>query len=612
MRTVINKNIFSAFAAFILLCGGLQSCSLEEVNPGGFTYDNLATSKDGYDAILNNVYFGAERYYYGTDSYVLLTEGDTDLWTYMANQTTAYQQYLWYYAGASPNTTYTDGFWNSSYDGIGACNIAIAEAPNCPYTGAELNEKVAEARFMRAIYYFNLVEQFGGVTMLTEPSTSANYSPTRTEPLTIYKDVIIPDLEYAAENLYVGDDATTTQPTKKAALGFLAKACLQTYEYGTSDYIKEAYDTAKKLITDCESGGTTYNTYLYPTYDGVFAEKNNYQNKEALWKHRWYAGDDGSGSSNGNYKLNRNNEYFLCKLSNFGARTDNQATRLTWEGSQEGIMMPTQHLLSLFVQKDGTLDPRFHKSFSTKWNANQAYTWTAGDAAKFDKNTSLVGKSVSVGDAAIKFVMPEDSDYSTEVANKNSSKYLLIDYKNVYSDANNNVNMKYSYTNTTSTYLSDGSNENLFRYFYPSLNKFNSSNYYVANASKKRNGNLDAILIMRMAEVYLIAAECDIYLSNPSEALTYVNKIRTRAGAESLTGTPTVRTVLDERGRELCGEHTRFMDLKRTGLLKDKSYLQETHPDLAQYYNPNYALRPISTTYTATITNGSSYQNPGY
>ena len=70
--------------------------------------------------------------------------------------------------------------------------------------------------------------------------------------------------------------------------------------------------------------------------------------------------------------------------------------------------------------------------------------------------------------------------------------------------------------------------------------------------------------------------------------------------------------MLDERGRELCGEYSRFYDLKRTGMLKNSSYLQETHPDLAKYFDPNYALRPISTTFTATIANGAEYQNPGY
>ena len=32
----------------------------------------------------------------------------------------------------------------------------------------------------------------------------------------------------------------------------------------------------------------------------------------------------------------------------------------------------------------------------------------------------------------------------------------------------------------------------------------------------------------------------------------------------------------------------------------------------AEYFKPEYALRPISTTFTATITNGSEWQNPGY
>jgi len=46
--------------------------------------------------------------------------------------------------------------------------------------------------------------------------------------------------------------------------------------------------------------------------------------------------------------------------------------------------------------------------------------------------------------------------------------------------------------------------------------------------------------------------------------------------------------------------------------VKSSDYLKDTHPDLARFFDPNYALRPISTTFTATIINGSEYQNPGY
>jgi len=595
------KNMAVSAAAFAAALS-LNSCSLSEENPGGFTMGTLAESSlEGYQSILNNVYFGMERYLYGTDGYMEITEGGTDLWTYKGNENTQYTQYMWFYAGTAPNTTYTKDIWNAIYDGIGACNLAISLADRAPFKNEEdKNVKVAEARFMRAVYYFNAVEQFGGVTMITQPAAAMDFSPTRTEPLTIYKEVILPDLRFAAEWLGKGTDATTTQPTKKSALGMLAKACLQTREYGTDEFLQEALDTAKKLIADCEGGGSEYGTYMYPTYDEVFKEANNWNNKEALWKHRWYAGSDGHGSSLGNWKLNRYNEKFLCALSKFGAREKTQEACLTWEGAIEGIFMPSHYLLNLYVQDDGKLDPRFHKSFTTEWNANKSFIWKPDVVTNFDKDAVLAGQRLATGDKAIKFVMPQDDDYDAEVADKKTAPYLVVDYKDVYNDASRNVNMTYN------------GKENIFRYFYPSLNKHNSSNYYVANAAKMRNGNLNGVLIMRMAEIYLIAAEADIYLNGGNNAAGYINKVRLRAGANALSGKATLRDVLDERARELCGEHTRFYDLKRTGMLKDNTYLKETHPDLGQYFKPEYALRPIPTAFLQGLNNGDEYQNPGY
>lgn len=603
MKKII-RNMFAA-TALAVMAGGMQSCSLEEENPGGFTLEDLALTEQGFEELVNNCYFALERTFYGTDGFMEFTEGDTDLWTYRANDDNSYTQYFWFYAGASPNTTYTNNLWNVQYDGISSCNIVLKNADKAKdfLTEAELNNKIAQARFLRAIYYFHAVEQFGGVTVITEDNELlANYSPERTEPLEIYRDIIIPDLEYATQWLDKGTDDLCTTPTKKAALGFLAKACLQTYEYGSTEFLQKGMTAAQQLITDCEGGGGTYGAYMYSDYADVFKEANNWENKEALWKHRWYVGADGHGSSNGNYRTNRMDEKFLCRLSTFGAREDNIETRQTWEGSYEGIFMPTQHLLNLYVQDDGTLDPRFHESFTTEWNANKAYQWRTVDALnQWEKDESLRGQRIAVGDKAIKIIMPQDADYATEKANMATVPYLVVDYAAVYDDANRNVIM----TNT------DG-NENQWRYFYPSLNKHNSSNYYVVSESNKRLGNLNATFMMRMAEVYLIAAELDIYLNGGSNAMEYINKVRTRAGANPLSGTATVRTVLDERGRELCGEYCRFYDLKRTGMFKNDTYLQETHPDLAKYFDPNYALRPISTTFTDLLTNGAEYQNPGY
>lgn len=603
-----------------LLIGGASSCTdmLEEYNPGGGTMEQYAET-DNYEAFVNQCYFAMARYFYGTADgtsswgkpqalaagYMALSEAETDLWTSAANFVTNQQNYFWYMGGAM-NTTYLAGFWNCAYDGIGACNTAIDMAQyNKSFSKEQLNSFIAEARMMRAVYYFNIVEQFGGVVMITNTSgENITYTPKRTDPLTVYNEVIIPDLEFAAANLEVGNDASTTAPTRKAAIGFLAKAYLQKVRWDSdkTTCYQKALENAKKLITDCESGGSQYNTYMYSNIDDVFAEVNNYNNREALWKHRWAVDGKAQSGSTGLANLNRNDERFNCWLSHFGARQNLGEDHEKWEGSKEGDFMPTQHLLKLFVQSDGSLDPRFHKWFTTEWNCNResGYEWTESDCKIYGKDMSMKGKKINNGDLAIKIVMPQDADYADEVAKAATSNYLLVDYKKLYSDTQNEI-----------IDLNSDGTENQLRYYWPVLNKHNSSNYIVESYAKYRLGNLNATFIMRTPEVYLIAAEAALQLGDASTATSYVNKIRQRAGAQLLSSVD-LRSIIDERGRELCGEYNRFFDLVRVGYLANASYLQETHPALAKYYKPEYVLKPIPQAYIDLIENGEDFVNPGY
>lgn len=575
-----------------------QSCSLEEVNPGGGTFENAATTPEGMETMVNNCYFGMERKLYNDIDFMAFMEANTDLWTYAGNQEGKNDKMFMFFRGATPDISFTNNIWNSCYDGIGSCNRVLVNLDRCQYKEPnDRNITEAKVRFMRAVYYYNLVEIFGGVVKQTE-AMDINYAPVRTEPVEIYRDIIIPDLQFAVQNLEVGTDATMVTPTKKAALGFLTKACLQSRQY-TDEFLQTGFDAAKELINDCENGGTKYGAYMYPTYEDVFKEANNLNNKEALYKYNIYSGADGNGSSNGNYRTNRNNEHFLCNIYRFAAIQNNQEAMIEWGKGIAGDFMPTAYLLKLFQNADGSLDPRFTTNFNREWTSNVDYTWTEGDAKNYKKDTSIVGTKINKGDVAIKIVMPQDANYAAEMAAETTSPYIVATLEDIY-DGLNVITMK-----------ADGSGENMFRYIYPSLTKHNSSNYYVVNAGKKRNGNLNAVLVMRMAEVYLIAAEYDLLLNGGSNAAAYVNKVRSRAGAANV-GSVTIRTLLDERARELCGEFTRFYDLKRMGMFKDDSYLKETHPFLANYFSPNYALRPIPQGFTNVISNGDSFQNPGY
>ena len=169
------KNIFKSLAAIALagcMCGSFTACSLEENDPGGTTYESYCATKDGFQAVVNQIYFGMERSFYGNMNkvnFMAITEAQTDLWTTPQNKDNNNQQYFWFYGTTSPNTTYMLNFLYSLYDGIGSCNKVFQYKDLPPYnTEEERNAKVAEAAFMRALYYYHGVEQFGAMA-ITNP-----------------------------------------------------------------------------------------------------------------------------------------------------------------------------------------------------------------------------------------------------------------------------------------------------------------------------------------------------------------------------------------------------------------------------------------------------------
>lgn len=74
------------------------------------------------------------------------------------------------------------------------------------------------------------------------------------------------------------------------------------------------------------------------------------------------------------------------------------------------------------------------------------------------------------------------------------------------------------------------------------------------------------IMVYRLAETYLIAAEANMRLGNTTEALKQLNKVRNRAHAASLDKIDQ-QTILDERARELAFEGQRWYTLKRMGVM---------------------------------------------
>ncbi|MBC9933332.1 RagB/SusD family nutrient uptake outer membrane protein [Chitinophaga qingshengii] len=93
------------------------------------------------------------------------------------------------------------------------------------------------------------------------------------------------------------------------------------------------------------------------------------------------------------------------------------------------------------------------------------------------------------------------------------------------------------------------------------LKKFLDTTYDLKGLSVP---NFNNCVIMRMGEVYLNYAECQLKLGNPEEARTYVNLIRARAGMpEILPGEMTWDKYERERTVELAFEGQRWADIRR-------------------------------------------------
>ncbi len=95
---------------------------------------------------------------------------------------------------------YIDNIWSDLYDGISRANNAIANIPTTPDMSPEKqNQLLGEARFFRALAYFQLVRMFGPVPLVSEPVTSLDDIYTERSSIEDVYALIVEDLSFGLE-----------------------------------------------------------------------------------------------------------------------------------------------------------------------------------------------------------------------------------------------------------------------------------------------------------------------------------------------------------------------------------------------------------------------------
>jgi hypothetical protein len=183
--------------------------------------------------------------------------------------------------------------WQMMYRGIARCNILISRAPAVPMGDSAKQRLMAEAKFMRAIFYFNAVRIWGDVPMVTEeiPTIQDAYKYGRASVADVYAQIIT-DLKEAAPRLPIKYTAAADlgRVTRGSALGMLGKVYLTMKNY------TEAAATLNNFITVIAPGTHS----LQSSYANIFLTSNE-MNPEIISAVRYKKGGTNTGSPFNNY-----------------------------------------------------------------------------------------------------------------------------------------------------------------------------------------------------------------------------------------------------------------------------------------------------------------------
>ncbi|TKC58456.1 RagB/SusD family nutrient uptake outer membrane protein [Pedobacter hiemivivus] len=566
-----KKYIICFVACLYLAATGCKNALIEE--PHSTLTPEYFSTAQGFQKGLDAAYAGNRSFWgnqdlftmtvIGTDEFFTGKDGNNNINKYNSNYTTTNGQ--------------VEAVWKNCYYNINTCNGVIDNSLVVTGLSADvISRSVAEAKILRANYYFLLVQFYGDVSLNKNFQNTPKTSGTR-EPMAEVYDFIVNDLKeaIATPTLYANPKTTGAvagELTKVAAQHLLAKVYLTragSLAKKTTDYT-DAYNMAKTVIT---TGGMS----LMQDFGDVFAEGNENSN-EVLWNVQHTSNLAYNGPNNSGGADNVLNHMWVPQ---YELRPG--MARSVIYGRPYIRCVPTNWLTEVAFQ-ERINDTRYNKTFLTTWLCNNASSipkWPNPLPPGAPAGAVSGQNKFSVGDTAI--FMPGSDVTNAKIA---ATRYLLIPPR--------------LYDFTLSPYMKKYNDTKRADLNYPSIRP---------------------VIVYRLAETYLIAAEA-AYMGGATQqdALDNINIVRRRAAypnpnpaVMNVTSIPSIDFILDERSRELCGENVRWLDLVRTGKLIDRIKTKNYNPEAAANIQPFHILRPIPQKQIDGVTTGPKYpQNLGW
>jgi hypothetical protein len=352
MKKFILKSLFILGAITIVSCEDY----LNENNIADVSAASYYTTAQGLEDAVKATY-GIMKEFYGTELGFSMNVFGTDTYTNGADGSHKYLN--WYNNQHNSSARYFRDTWRIFYRGINQANAVINRAESIEGLDAAVkNARLAEVRFLRALYYFNLVRYYGDVHLSLEETEGVETEANRASASEVYAQAIIPDLQFAVANL-PATQSDYGRATKAAAEFLFAKVHL------TAGSAADAVSLMTNVINN-------YNFSLLDEWSDLW-DINNEQNSEAVWtiinsKQQVDEGLDRYG--------HRGHLYFLFEYDKQPGMTRDTENGRPWKRFR-----PTNHLLSLW---DRTKDARYDKGYKHVWYANNPIAGqSVGDTALY-------------------------------------------------------------------------------------------------------------------------------------------------------------------------------------------------------------------------------------
>ena len=279
-----------------------------------------------------------------------------------------------------PSNSAVEAVWKRYYDGVLKCNVVLDGLPasNTSVSDAVKKSGAAQARFLRAYYYFVLTTNYGDIPLRVKVETPDELQSPALPQARIFGQITTDCISAAADLPLSWSGADQGRATKGAALALLARACL----------FQQKWDSAALLSQQVEA----LNVYrLTPNYTDNFkaATKNN---TEAIFS-AWHI----TGGSP--FQGNNLNQWMAPRSLN-----------------GYGFFYPTQSLAGNFEQSGGVDDPRLD--------------YTVGRAGRRYYDTTFSSGWTTTGFVTKKHIQPL-SEIPTSIKGNGSLNYEVIRFAEV-------------------------------------------------------------------------------------------------------------------------------------------------------------------------------------